>query len=257
MRSRCRRRHRRPCRGRTPVGGGGERLEPAVHLGDPLLGDALLRPEGLGGPEEAGERDVDVAGGDEGDAGEALAGCGHVDAAHAHQGRRPGVERHVRRRPERGEQTGPAVVGAGAAEADHDGPRAGVDRGQQQLPDPAAGRGLGVAVDQVEAGGLRTLDVRRVAGTQHHRRHRRSVRPADGDRRQLPAQRRVEHVDEARSPVSHRREVELVAGCVASPALGDGVRGLHRGEGAGELVRGDEHAHGAILAVEPSGMLAA
>ena len=124
--------------------------------------------------------------------------------------RRPGVERHVRRRPERGEQAGPAVVGARAAEPDHDGPGAGVHRGQQQLAHPAAGRRLGVAVDQVEAGRLRALDVRRVADPQHHGRHGRAVRTADGDRRQLPAERRVEHVDEARPPVRHRCEVELV-----------------------------------------------
>ena len=50
---------------RTPVGGHRERLEPAVDLGDAVLLDALLRAEGLGGPEETGERVVDVGGGDE------------------------------------------------------------------------------------------------------------------------------------------------------------------------------------------------
>ena len=53
-----------------------KRLQPAVDLDDLLLGDALLRAEGLGGAEQAGERVVDVGGGHQGDAAPAARGPG-------------------------------------------------------------------------------------------------------------------------------------------------------------------------------------
>ena len=45
--------------------------------------------------------------------------------------------------------------------------------------------------------------------------HRLAVRPAHGDGEQLAAERLVQHVDEARAAVGHRRQVELVAGRAA------------------------------------------
>ena len=105
-----------------------------------------------------------------------VAGRAEVHAGHGRQRGGAAVEHAVGRRPERGEHARATVVGAGAAEPDDDGPRSAVDGGEQQLADPAARRGLRVPVDQVQAGGLRALDVRRLAHAQHHRGHRRAVR---------------------------------------------------------------------------------
>ncbi len=122
------------------------------------------------------------------------------------------VEHAVRRRPERGEDARSAVVGAGPAEPHHHGPRPAVHGREQQLADPTARGGLRVAVDEVQAGGLRALDVRRLPHAQHHRGHLRPVRTRHGHRREVAAERGVQHVDEAGAAVGHRREVELVVG---------------------------------------------
>ena len=62
-------------------------------------------------------------------------------------------------------------------------PRAGVERGQQQLADPA-GRGLlgPLPAGQVQAARLGALDVRRVADHQQRRRRRLAERARDRDR---------------------------------------------------------------------------
>ena len=53
-------------------------------------------------------------------------------------------------------------------------------------------------------------------------------RPAHRDRSEVPSERRVQHVDEARPAVRHRREVELVVGCPPAPALRDRAGSLDR-----------------------------
>ena len=78
-----------------------------------------------------------------------------------------------------------------------------------------------------------------------------AVRAADGHRGQVTAEGRVQHVDEPGAAVGHRREVQLVARRLPSPARGDRLSGLDGREGAGELVGGDQHAHGAILPQRP------
>ena len=105
--------------------------------------------------------------------------------------------------------------------------------------------------------GLGALDPGLVALEQHRSGHRVAVGAAHRDRRELAAERLVQHVDEAGAAVGHRGEVELVVGCPAAPAVRDRPGRLDRGEGAGELVRGDQHAHAVTLAgaasVRPTG----
>ena len=242
---------------RTPVGGGGEGLEPAVHLGDPVLGDALLRTEGLGGPEETGQGVVHVARRDERDAVEPRTCLGEVHGRHGPQRGGPAVEHAVGPRAEGGQDARATVVGAGPAQPDHDRRRAAGHRGQHQLAHAHARGGLDRTRGQVQPGGLCALDVRRRAHPQHHRGHRVAVRSADRHGVERAAERGVQDVDETGATVGHGSEVELVVRRVPPPAGGDRLRGLDRGEGASELVRGDQHAHGCILAARASGMLGA
>ena len=129
----------------------------------PLLGDALLRAEGLGGAEQPGQRVVDVAGGDQLDAGDRSPRRGEVDGADAGEpGRRPGRAVDVGGGAERGEQAGAAVVGAAAAEADDDRRAPAVDGRGDQLADADVVGALGpVALGQVQPARLGALDVRR------------------------------------------------------------------------------------------------
>ena len=69
--------------GEPPVHRAGPLLQPAVDDRQPLLGDALLRTEGLGGAEQPGQRALDVAG---------------RDQPHARDGRARGVQVDVGRR---------------------------------------------------------------------------------------------------------------------------------------------------------------
>ena len=246
MRTRARRRHRPPSPGRLrSVHGHGELLQPPVDRHQHVLGEALLGAEDLGGAEEPDQRVVDVAGGHQPDVGDPGPGRRQVDLVDPVQPGRPDVEPRVRRGPERREQAGAAVVGAAAAQPDHHGRRPGVERGRHQLPHAergAPGRRPRRPVRWMpQACALSTYAVsptsRTVAGTGPPK------GPGDRDREHLATEGGVQHVDEARPAVGHRRQVQLVVRRLATPARRDGVGRLDRGERAGELVGGDEDAH--------------
>ena len=108
--------------------------------------------------------------------------------------------------------------------------------------------------DQVQPAGLGRLDVGGAPSgglCVHQQDPGRDVlaeRTGHGDREQLAAQRRVQHLEEARAAVRQRAQLELVAGRVPAPAVRDRLGGLAGGEGPGEAVRGHEHAHPRSLA---------
>ena len=142
-----------------------------------------------------------------------MAGSSEVDGGHRGEPGHALVERCVGSRTERGQQPRSPVVRPGAAEPDDHGLRAGLRRGQQQLPDAVRRGPLGVlASGQVQAARLCALDVRRALAQQDRARDRRAVRPADRDGEQLAPEGGGEYVDEPGAAVGHRRQVEHVVG---------------------------------------------
>ena len=115
---------------------------------------------------------------------------------------------------ERGEHAGAAVVGGGAAEPDHDLARPALDRGGDQQAQPVRRGGLRVALgggEQVQPAGLGALQVGGVAvGGEQDLAGGRTAERVDGRHRHPPAaERRGEHVDEARA---RRRRAAGAAG---------------------------------------------
>ena len=163
----------------------------------------------------------------------------------------PRVSASGRRRggAERGQQARSPVVGARAAEP-HDHPGGALlAGGADELADAVRRGVLGVPLlgrGQVQPAGLRALDVGGAAVDQHRAGHRLAVGPEHVDREQLTAQRGVQDVDEARTAVGHRDQLELVVGSPPSPPRGDGLGRLDGAQRSGELVRCDQHAHGPI-----------
>ena len=162
-----------------------------------------------------------------------------VDGGDAVEAGRPRVQRTVGRGAEGRQQPGATVGGPAAAEAHHDLPGPGVDRGQDQLAD-AAGRGLlgALAAGQVQSAGLGALDVRRRPGEQHGRGRRLPEGAGDRHGQHLAPQRLVQHVDEPGTAVGHRREVELVVRRLPPPALGDRLRPPRRRSACRRTCRG-------------------
>ena len=147
----------------------------------------------------------------------------------------PAVDPAVAVRAQRREEAGPAVVGAAAAEPDHDLAGAGLDRGDHQLADAVRRRQLGARrPGEVDAARLRALDVRRVVGEQDppghrvaeraaHRQRASACRPGSRrGRRRSPARRRTSAPGRARRPApaaaSPRPWQRLASTAVSVPA---------------------------------------
>lgn len=125
---------------------------------------------------------------------------------------------------------------------------AGVDGEGDQRAHPGRAGLLGAQPPgQVEAAGLRTLDVGRLAYDQQRRGQFVTERSRHGDGMEVAPEGGVHHVDEARATVRHGGEVELVSLGLPGPAARHRLGSLDRGEGAGELVGGEEDTHAPIL----------
>ena len=231
----------------------------ASSLGLSSSRDALLRAEDVGRATQSQQRVVDVGRREQLDPADRLVRRGEIHRLQAAEGlpvrlsaRRTGSTR----RSQRGQQPGAAVVGAAAAEPDDD-PLRPLGRGRRhQFADARAGRSCRVARRSADAGaghrpgrsrrtrsrppaGSRPAPGHRAARTPSPTRARRRARPTA--RRRSPARRRPSAAAPVRLPAPAR------------PARGDGLGRLHGGQGAGELVRSDEDAHGRHCAVARSG----
>ncbi len=248
-RSRGRRRRRRPSRAAVRRSTArGELLQPAVDGGDPLLGDALLRAEGLGRAEQAGERDVDVGGHHQLDAGRAARGPGaRSTVVHAVEAGGAAVEDAVGGGAQRGEQPGAAVVGAGAAEARprpwsrRRRPRRAPARRRRRSWPPRRRRRRR---QQVQAARLGALDVGRVADAQHRGRHRLAVRPRSTVTTcSSPPSAACRTSTKPGPPSAIGARSSSSSGARRRQPVGDRLGRLDGGEGAGELVGRHQDSH--------------
>ena len=191
----------------------------AVDRRQPLLGDALLRPEDLGRAEQAGQRVVDVAGGDQ------------LARPPAARGRPPGRPAVTPRRPAAPASRGRSAVAPSAASSP-------APPSLVPLPPrpttirraPASSAAAAARRRRSVRGRLGALAARSGAGRTPGRsrrtpcRRRAAAWPAPGRRTgprtvtasSSPPERGVQHVDEPRAAVGHRREVELVVGRVTA-----------------------------------------
>ncbi len=223
-----------------------------------------MRPEHVRGPVAAVQRVLDVDGDPE-----LHAGQPRIEAADIHGrdlGERSAAEGHnvaggVQRFESEGPEGAAAAVAHGrTAHAEHDFRGTGVQRGSDQLATAitvgaqrVGRRGLHVC----QPGGLRRFD--------HSGGPAEGVR-ADGPRGTDRSQNGANHCVEpflvagrdsrlkgAFAAVRHRKLGGLGVRVDAQGAFGNRGGGFDGGEGALELVRGDEDAHGSILPVRPSG----
>ena len=133
---------------------------------------------------------------------EPLAGSGDVDRVTPSSPAPPRVQRYVGGGAERGQQPGPAVVGAAAAEPDHHGRSAGVDRCGEELSDAVRRGRLGPPGRRRRSGaGRRPARSRRTPSAPTSRTVAGVGAPC-GPRtvteRSVAAECLVQHVDEAR-----------------------------------------------------------
>ncbi len=229
---------------------GGVVGECRVEHRDVVVGRALLAAVHLRRALGPGERVVDVAREDEVDLAQAGVEPGQVGRREIGEPTAAGADglavRVQEACAERGQHARPAVRGRAAPDAEHDGPRARFEGGEQQLTGAVRGgreRGEHARRQMLEAGGLGHLDHRGGVAHRVGRGHGVAERPGHP---RLAALESGGHRGRHRAvaPVRHGQGLDPYPGGYAPQPGRHPLRDLHGRERALELVRRDEHACG-------------